>query len=148
MQFIYTGFYQELQTLQESYDNADFGFLENETLDTKIDASDFLHGFCHIFATCLQKVFHYDIQAIYDEYNNLVHAYCIKEHSIYGTIFIDVRGCTNDFQTFISEFEDFITITEDEPIKIVNIKPDFSEPKYTHAALKLIKKYKEYYSAN
>lgn len=147
MQFIYTGFYQELQSLQETYEDADFGFLENETLDTKINAGDFLHGFCNIFAMCLHEIFHYDMQAIYDKNNNLVHAYCVKEHSIHGTIFIDVRGCTNDFHTFISEFEDFITITKDEPINISSIK-QFFEPEYTHDAMKLIENYKEYYSVN
>lgn len=143
--FLCTGFYQELQALQEDYEDADFGFLENEMAGAKLNAYDFLHGLCHIFATCLQYIFRYDIQAVYDEHGNLIHAYCTKEHPIYGTVFIDVRGCTNDSRTFLSEFEDFVTISEDEPIMISGLKPDVPESEYRTAAQRLIERYREYY---
>lgn len=149
----YIGFYEELQKLQHDYPDdgyEDFEFLNDEIhIDNKkINIYDYLHGLCDYFAISLIKQFNYEMQAIYNENNELVHAYCTHKNKQNDMYFIDVRGCTTDFQTFISEFEDFITISEDEPIDIRQLEPTplhQKHPEYTNTATKIIQTYKNHY---
>ena len=142
MKWLYNGFYKELERLMEEYDDASFCFLENieavtKDYNKKIYASDFLYGFCDIFATCLRKEFGYETYAIYDENKRLIHAYCVHKSKKNSICFIDVRGCTNDFSKFIKEFNDFITVTDGEPLDICTYKPNFSYSQYADAAINI-----------
>lgn len=148
----YTGFYEEWKDLQKEYPNCDFSFLENEVI-AKIDgrnlsAYDYLHGYCNSFAFSLQQQFGYEIQAIYDENHSLVHVYCINLNQTKTMHFIDVRGCTTDFQAFLSDFENFITITEDKPLNIEAYKNTNKDMTQIENAAQFIQKYKNYYIPN
>lgn len=99
-------------------------------------AYDYLHGFCDIFAICLNDLFGYKIEWVIEdsiqecEYENpnpcdfLAHAYCV--HSKY---YLDVRGANTNGQEFFEEFEDFfdypgldIPCPEKEEFKSIVIK--------------------------
>lgn len=148
----YTGFYEEWKDLQKEYPDCDFEFLENKFIakidEQNLNAYDYLHGYCDSFAFSLQQQFGYEIQAIYDENHSLVHAYCISLDQTQTAHFIDVRGCTTDFQAFLSDFEDFITITEDEPLHIEAYKDTDKDMTQIENTIQFIQKYKNYYIPN
>ncbi len=113
------GFYEELDSLLEDYEDSDFGFLENINMpcedsvgvfDTKINrhinAYDFLHGCCNEFAYMLNEKYGYPIYEIVDHTGTLIHSFArLDQNNIH--YFIDVRGITTDYHEFISEFEDW-----------------------------------------
>ena len=116
---IYTNYYEELISLNldESEPITDFNFMEGSPIfgpngsnwqqPKNLNPYDFLHGYCHIFALALHNQFHYPIYVIKNSNNEIVHFYC-KDIFKDKPIYIDVRGITNDFDTFANEFEDFI----------------------------------------
>ena len=101
------GFWLELDELRKENpeDDYDFSFMENYTLkDNKLNAFDFLHGFCNEFADYLHEKYGYSVEAV-REYGNLIHMYCTAE--IDGeTHFIDIRGICDDWDEFMQEFTD------------------------------------------
>ena len=103
------GFYIELDALNEKYKNYgySFNFLEYETSYNGITPDLFLHGNCDIFACYLHEKYGYEMKAVY-EYNSelLIHAYCTAEINN-KTVCIDVRGITDDWNEFITEFDDW-----------------------------------------
>lgn len=112
---MHNGFYSELDELLNEGEDADFGFMENEVLgkDIKYDgrtfsAFNFLHGFCNVFAQILNEKYGYSVECIYNEAGRLVHCFCIDD-SNGKLVFIDVRGKTDDYFEFVSEFEDEVT---------------------------------------
>lgn len=125
------GFYEELDSLLEEDNDADWGFLENigheydlyeESLgfdgikrEYIINAYNFLHGYCNEFAYMLNEKYGYPVFEIKDEKGKLVHSFTrlVKDNVYY---FIDIRGITTDYHEFISEFEDWI----DEETSIEN----------------------------
>jgi hypothetical protein len=107
------GFYTDLDELREEYDCSDFGFLENEIQYKGLTPHDFLHGYCFEFARYLNLLYHYPIECIYAEDDSLIHAYCVIEKNN-KSLFIDIRGCTDDWDEFIDDFADFMTYY-DEP---------------------------------
>lgn len=117
------GFYEELDDLRVDDSDADFGFLENisnneyiefvlafgETKKYLLSAYDFLHGYCDIFAKRIHDQFSLPMYAIYSESGDMVHCFC-KINADGRDYYIDVRGITDDYTEFISEFEDWIDI--------------------------------------
>ena len=107
------GFYIKLDELNEEYEDYeyDFDFLENEVSYKNITPDWFLHGNCDIFACYLHEKYGYEMEAVY-EYNSkydalqLIHAYCTAEINN-KTVYIDVRGITDDWDEFIEEFDDW-----------------------------------------
>lgn len=68
------------------------------------------------------------MKAIYDcDSGELIHAYCTAEINN-ETVYIDVRGITNDWDEFIEEFDDWYL--DECPIK------SFKIPKYYRKAKK------------
>ena len=107
------GFYEELDELRKEYEEADFGFLENEVVNHKNHAFHFLHGNCADFAAMLSEVYGYPIECIRypgadTTEGKLIHAYCVT--NFHGKkAYIDVRGITTDPMLFFKEFEDEVT---------------------------------------
>ena len=83
--------------------------------DNKIyyNADFFLHGICHIFAFALHQRFGYDIYSFKNKSETFVHWCCISYVDNYP-VYIDVRGITNSYEEFLSEFQPDLTLT---PIK-------------------------------
>ena len=114
--------------------------------------NDFLHGWCDIFADCLHKIYNYPIYRINNEYNEkiLTHAYC-KTKKANETLYIDIRGITNNFHEFIEEFEDFCSeeyARENEYLWMENIKESMDEEEYEdikEACMEVLENYKEFY---
>ncbi len=116
---MHTGYYEDNSKL-------DFCPLENEFLtkfsvkngdefDFTFSANDMLHGFCDIFAEVLAKKFNpnYQVYSLLDPSDGyLTHCYCMLSDSD-KKYYIDVRGITDNFNEFISEFADFVD-TKDE----------------------------------
>lgn len=63
----------------------------------------FLHGCCDLFAKRLNQVYGYQIYSIYNNEDELIHAFCICEVNDI-VFYIDIRGFTNNFTEFINEF--------------------------------------------
>ena len=100
-----TGFYLQ------AHGEEDFNFLMGLPEKQGTDLYYILHGYCDICADILHKQFGYPMEYIIDENGDLVHAYCYtkvdgEKH------YIDVRGITTDYQSFLSDFEDFILDAE------------------------------------
>lgn len=84
------GFYQELEDLRDGFPEADFSFMANTFLhkcsDKRIfdciNAYDFLHGHCAIFAYLLSKLLNYPIfmrqYTIVDD-APFIHVWCEKD---------------------------------------------------------------------
>ena len=157
------GFYTELEELREDEpeEEFDFGFMENESYINQdpnknfkyVSAYDFLHGYCFEFALALNEMFGYEIECIMGEENELIHAYCILKENGHN-IYIDVRGYTDEYDTFIEEFEDWIEYIETPiyPINNTNQLKDCknlnASEKYVYAydiAKRIINENKEYY---
>lgn len=92
------------------HDEDTCGALEKIDLGKDIRADIFLHGVCGIFALALHNEFGYDILVAAEENTEglpwderLVHAYCCKDDA-----YIDVRGITEDEDSFLDEFSDFL----------------------------------------
>lgn len=93
-------------------DDMDKSFAEcYETFEPSI----FLHGDCLLFAFALREIFGYDVHVIYpkdffdriDAY--IIHAYCTYKDPLTGeTLYIDIRGITNDKELFLKEFKNDI----------------------------------------
>ena len=72
----------------------------------KLTKYNFLHGYCDTFATILSKKYGYEIEAMYNEHNELIHAYCVKQ--VDGVnYYIDVRGITSNWFDFVAPFPDY-----------------------------------------
>ena len=108
---------------------------------------------CDIFADCLHKIYNYPIYRINNEYNEkiLTHAYC-KNIKANETLYIDVRGITNNFHEFIEEFEDFCSeeyAKENEYLWMENIKESMDEEEYEdikEACMEVLENYKDFYN--
>lgn len=98
------GFYTDLEELQEEFEEAYWTFLENEVSCNGLTPYDYLHGFCLEFALHLNQLYGYPVEAVYSKNSSLIHAYCVSEKDG-KTIFIDIRGWTDDWQEFIQEFD-------------------------------------------
>lgn len=120
-----TGFYLKHDQLSE---DCGFVFLEDEASCNKITPDWFLHGNCDIFACYLHEKYGYGMKAIYDcDSDELIHVYCTAEINN-ETVYIDVRGITNNWDEFIEEFDDWYS--DECPIK------PFKIPKYYREAKK------------
>ena len=124
------GFYIKMDELNEEYEDYeyDFNFLEDEISYKNITPDWFLHGNCDIFACYLHEKYGYEMKAIYDCDGELIHVYCTAEIND-ETVYIDVRGITDDWDEFITEFDDW-DYSDDCPIKT------FKTPKYYRKAKK------------
>lgn len=122
------GFYQDKALLEdvmretgeiEPDESVDFSFLENElvyddnrevckipTTGQQLSLDDYLHGYCHVFATRLHNEYGYGIVNVFssDNPDRLIHSYCMNDE---GEL-IDVRGKTSAKEAFFSEFEDWL----------------------------------------
>ena len=103
------GFYIKLDELNEEFEDYDysFDFLENEISYKRITPDWFLYGNCDIFACYLHEKYGYEMKAIYEyDSEQLIHVYCIAEINN-KTVYIDVRGITDDWNEFITEYDDW-----------------------------------------
>ena len=99
------GFWTDLEKMQKDTPEADWGFLENELFAYGVNLYDFLHGRCAYFAQYLHDTYGYKIVGLYEEPDQLIHAYCVEV--IDGiSYYIDVRGITDNWAEFIQEFYD------------------------------------------
>ena len=92
-----------------------FSVKNGDEFDFTFSANDMLHGFCDIFAEVLAEEFNpnYQVYSLLDPSDGyLTHCYCVMFDG-YKKYYADVRGITDDFNEFISEFADFVD-TEDE----------------------------------
>ena len=123
------GFYIKLDELNEEFEDYDFdfSFLENEISYKRITPDWFLHGNCDIFACYLHEKYGYEIKAIYEyDSNQLIHVYCTAEINN-KTVYIDVRGITDDWNEFITEYDDWYSV--DCPIETFEIPEYYYEAK-------------------
>ena len=58
------------------------------------------------------------MKGIYDENDKLICAYCIAHRNGCGTIFIDLRGCTDNWDEFIEEYRQYLPYKESIPYPI------------------------------
>lgn len=149
MEHTHNGFYEELDELQK--DGADdFGFLENICISVcdihgnQLSTYDLLHGYCTTFATLLHKKYGYTVYKIEKKNGDYIHCFCT---AIWNgiTYYIDVRGITNNYDEFISEFEDFVSKEESlqYTVPVENFKNDY--PFAMELASKVESYFKEYY---
>lgn len=97
------GLSDELNSLLSPYNENDSAML-------------FLHGYCSIFALALHDTYGYQTGWLLDgecedtdcpwDYS-LLHIFCVKEEAG-ETVFIDVRGCQSDEDTFEIGFDGFV----------------------------------------
>ena len=121
-------FYYERQVLEqdmreqgdlEADEIIGFGFMENySVLDEKdneimipgylgevpLTYADFLHGYCSFFALRLHNEYGYKIENLYEDDGDLIHSFCRTKDGK----FVDVRGVTDDAETFFSEFDSML----------------------------------------
>ncbi len=100
------GFY-DFYDYAEQAGEPDFSFLQEEPSFDGINANDFLHGYCDVFAYALQKRIGGRVEAIIVD-GFFIHAYVVVEREVDGVItpvFCDVRGETSDCAEFLREFE-------------------------------------------
>lgn len=104
----HNGFYLDKESLiRELGEQIDFGFLGNEPKCKNFGPDDFLHGYCDIFACMLHDKYGYPIEKIIDEDGLLIHAYCVcKQYN--RTLYMDIRGATDNWEEFLEEFDDFM----------------------------------------
>lgn len=102
------GYYLELDELLEDDNNANFGFLENISHSSKMNAYNYLHGYCDDFAMALSEAFGYEIETVHNGDGKLIHAYCV-DNTCGKTVYIDIRGITSDLKLFYEEFENELT---------------------------------------
>lgn len=79
-------------------------YLESLEVDGGFFATDYLHGFCNMFALKLHKTYGYGMcictsKETDEKEQMMVHTYCV-----YGGWYIDARGCTNNKALFFEEF--------------------------------------------
>lgn len=150
MEYEHNGFYEELDELRE--DNvADFGFLENicigvcDTHGNPLSTHDLLHGYCTTFAKLLHRKYGYPVYKIEKKNGNYIHCFCT---AIWNgiTYYIDVRGITNNYDEFISEFEDFVSKEESLQctVPVENFKNSY--PFAMRLASNVESCFKEYYN--
>lgn len=128
------GFYTDLEELREEYEDADWGFLENEISYKELTPHDFLHGYCFEFARHLHELYGYQVECIYGEDGSLIHAYCVIEKDS-KPLFIDIRGCTDDWEDFTEEFADWMSFYDEPNYRVKQITP----PKLSKKDLILLK---------
>lgn len=116
------GFYIKLDDLKNECEDfsCDFSFLENEISYGTITPDWFLHGNCDIFACYLHDKYGYEMKAVCNP-EQLIHVYCIANINN-KTVYIDIRGITDDWNEFITEFDDWYS--DDSMIET------FKTPKY------------------
>lgn len=126
--------------------------LENAHLSTGDESSIFLHGLCGIFALALHEKFGYELEYIVDKNEPpslayLIHVYCHEEDQ-----FIDIRGQTDDKDTFMAEFEDFFERYVTIPVDVETLAKALTDwtdsetlTRYTDAARAFIQAHKDYY---
>lgn len=98
--------------------SGDLSFLNKWKGRLDITGYDLLHGYCNIFAKALNEEFGYRMFRVVDGYGTLVHCYACGTESG-RLVYIDVRGKTPDYSTFISEFKRWTT--EEDSLR--NTKP-------------------------
>ena len=100
------GFWTDHDELLEEYPNCGWEFLQNEFCHGGITPYDFLHGHCNLFAEYLHDVYGYDIEAVFEDPDTLIHMYCTTCSVDGRKLYIDVRGITSDFRELMQEYED------------------------------------------
>lgn len=109
------GYYLELDALLEQDKDSTFGFLENISYSSEMNAYNYLHGYCDDFAMALSEAFGYKIETVHNGDGKLIHAYCVD--IIDSTpVYIDIRGITSDPGLFYEEFENELTYLTGEII--------------------------------
>ena len=99
------GFWEDRESFLEDYPDTGWNYLEDEFKTHNRTPYNFLHGECDIFARYLSDKYGYMMSALYEEPNQLIHAYCTNE--VNGVVYyIDVRGITDNWEEFIREFYD------------------------------------------
>lgn len=78
----------------------------------------FLHDYSYAFAATLNLKYGYEMKGIYDENDKLICAYCIAHRNGCGIIFIDLRGCTDNWDEFIEEYRQYLPYKESIPYPI------------------------------
>lgn len=167
-----TGFWEDYEEYREEEGEADWAFLDGNDVDVVCDmnigdeifhrrynAYDFLHGCCTAFAQYLNETYGYDIEIIYQRYDDeedssktaqVVHAYCITPEGHY----VDIRGVCDNWEEFIQDFIDTglwdnddysFEQTYKEMPEDLKTSPDGSVYK---AAIEMDKKYPGYYSCD
>ena len=137
-----SGFYLDKYNIEKNLSNYVFDD-EFENNENPIDSlHTFLQGACDIFAESLNKKFGYQIYKISNK-----HYYCKakKDNEIY---YIDVRGITNDFETFKKSLYDS-NVDLQEEILVEN--EDFSNEHYEEASYYsniVINEHPEWYDLN
>ena len=111
-------------------------------------AEIFLHGSCQLFSLALHKKFGYKAFKI-SKGEKDVHYFCMKEH-LGLNYYVDVRGMTNNFKEFASEFA-FMKNINDCKIEPQDIREDSKlqiEGDVTGYAFanEIIEKYSRFYS--
>lgn len=136
-----TGFYIELEELREDDKTANWGFLENTSIDNpftndeeyNMNAFDFLHGFCNVFAYALNQMFGFDIKVMNNK-DGLVHAFCTA--TVNGeTAYIDVRGITTDFKEFAEPFDDYTSIESADIADVYDSETEHMELQYAKSLI-------------
>lgn len=158
------GFYTELDALKRKcmdskFEDAGWDFLENKCNNGSISAYSFLHGLCWVFALVLNEIYGYRIVAFHDPNDgSLIHAYCETKIDR-RTLYVDVRGCTDNYKEFMEDFDDWIDYDmEGNPVgkiktfatvkKALKKSPGYMQKidkKHIKAAKNIIKKYRGYY---
>ncbi len=120
---------------------------------------DYLHGSCTTFAQCLNEVFGYKVECVYqtedpDDSPQLVHAYCTTQTTDGKTFYVDVRGMIDDYDKFMAEFydaglwsNDDYSFTESDMDSIPDRYKESAESFEYQAAKKVIKDFGGYYAA-
>lgn len=94
----------------------DFYFMENDLLSDDISSYHFLHGMCDVFARYMAHTYGLRQEAILDDEGRLIHAYCMAQTPTGTTLFLDVRGWTDDYDEFLSEFDDWLVVPSNKAI--------------------------------
>ena len=101
-----TGFYGDREALAADLQDPGTGFcfMENCRGKDGFTPYDFLHGYCDMFAAYLSGRYGYATESLVGRNGELIHAYCTADAGG-GTLYIDIRGCTDDYVEFTREFQ-------------------------------------------
>ena len=131
-----------------------FNFMDNNKLADEFGLWNspyrYLNGVCHAFAAALKYEYGYEIEVIVKENGGFIHAY-----AVHNGHYIDVRGANDNWDEFISEYDDTLPTHDREKLNIKSFEEyftqfDYDDPDgYTEIidedAFVLIEDYPEYY---
>lgn len=132
-----------------------FDFLKDPALKKEMDLMDvpyhFVNGLCHSFAAALKDIFGYEVEVIPGKDGSIIHAYAVHEG-----MYIDVRGINDDWDEFISEYDEVLPTHDRECLNIQTFEEyfknefDWDDPyDYTgiiaEDAIRIIEEHLEYY---